>query len=153
MGLWKPSQEVCSSHFFSRMWFAANKLTTYQQLHCSVYLTLSSLIRWWTCSEHLWGTRLPDRCFPDFVGTRTFQAARGSSRSSPWGGQGARLKTTVTQVWWEPWPQEPVEAGIRGSGMGFAWGWDNIEYYCPHLQTWEPRIREGEHLTQGHTAW
>ena len=26
-------------------------------------------------------------------------------------------------------------------------------HIIPHLQTREPRIREGEHLTQGHTAW
>ena len=36
---------------------------------------------------------------------------------------------------------------------GFAWGWDSIYYYCPHLQAREPRIRDGDHLTQGHTAW
>ena len=67
-------------------------------------------------------------CVPHLVITHKMVNVFGASvvkrpsRSSWWGGQEASLKTMVRQVWWEPWPQEPVEAGIRPWGMALPGG-------------------------------
>ena len=67
-------------------------------------------------------------CVPHFIITHKMvnvfwaPVVKRSSRSSWWGGQEASLKTVVKQVWWEPWPQEPVEAGIRPWGMALPGG-------------------------------
>lgn len=58
-----------------------------------------------------------------------------SSRSSQWGRQEARLKTMVKQVWWEPWPWEPAEAGIRLWGMASPGDGITYNHYCLHLHT------------------
>ena len=56
---------------------------------------------------------------------------KGSSGSSWWGGQEARLKTMVKQMWWEPWPQEPVEAGIRPKGKASPGGGITYDIIAP----------------------